>query len=660
MPSFRSQLVYRRTYSRPLEGGRHERFEQTVLRVIRHQRWLWQRAIGRVLNVNEENELATLEQLLLERKVAVSGRTMWLGGTDTAKTREASQFNCSFLKVQTVFDVVDAYWLLLQGCGVGFEPVVGTLNGFTEPLEVEFRRSMRTPGDGHMAVEGNQEFDIMNDHYIVVGDSAEAWAKAIGKLMAYKGRNKLVIDTTQIRAAGQRLGGYGWISQGDAALVTMIEGIVEVMNARAGELLRRVDIVDIMNMLGTSLSSRRAAEIALVPATDAEALDFATMKKNYWEKGKPWRAQSNNSLVFWHKPSRTELHGIFMTMLDAGGSEPGFINAVEAKRRAPWFKGVNPCAEILLGDKSFCNLVEVDWGKFINDPEGLFTAIGYAARANYRQTCVNLRDGVLSSAWHESNEFLRLCGVGATGLAKWLAGFNQEHRDKFAAETMKYAKIVARKCADHMADALGLPRAKAVTTIKPSGTMSKLMDTTEGVHKPLGRYVFNNINFSKHDPLVQKLHVAGYAMFNNPLDPEGVVVTIPVDNGNLGWDKVEGGIEVNLESAVDQLDRYKLVMEHYVDHNCSITVSYDPSEVPEIVDWLDRNWDTYVGVSFILRNDPTKTAKDLGYPYLPQEVVTKKDYDEYVAKLADIDIDADTGDEMIDMEDCEGGVCPIR
>ena len=114
-----------------------------------------------------------------------------------------------------------------------------------------------------------------------------------------------------------------------------------------------------------------------------------------------------------------------------------------------------------------------------------------------------------------------------------------------------------------------------------------------------------------------------------------------------------------METAIDQLERYKMLMDSYVDHNASITVSYDKSEVPAIIDWLDRNWDHYVGVSWLFRNDPTKTAADLGFDYLPQNCVTKEAYDKYCADLKPISLDADTGEDMVDSE-CATGACPIR
>ena len=594
---------------------------------------------------------------MIDRKVCPSGRTLWLGGTEVSKRREASQFNCSFLRVETVHDVVDAYWLLLQGCGVGFEPIVGTLNGFTRPCHLRIIRSTKTDALAKGREQNETEYHGRS-YYVSVGDSAEAWAKLPGKLLAEKRPfEELVVDFSEIRPAGARLKNYGWISSGDGLLAECVESIWRILCLRASHLLTRIDIMDIMNWLGATLSSRRSAEIALVPYGDPEWVDFAKSKKDYWLQNKQ-RGQSNNSLVFYHKPSSAELLDIFDLMLASGGSEPGFINGSAALKRAPWFKGVNPCAEILLGNKSFCNLVEVDLGKFNGDWSGLCSAIRLVARANYRQTCVDLQDGVLQRTWHELNEFLRLTGVGLTGIVRW--EYNKE------AARFKTLHNEAVMGAHKMADELGRPRSKAVCTVKPSGTLSKIMDTTEGLHKPLGRYIFNNVKFSIHDPLVGKCIGAGYRSFPDPNDSTAVLVTFPVE-----WPEVEFDLRamrdhrlmhVNLESAVDQLERYKLLMDNYVDHNASITVSYDPKEVPEIVKWLVDNWDTYVGVSFLLRADPLKTAKDLGFPYLPQEVVDKHTFESYVSTLKPLDIYEETsGDihELVD-EGCSTGACPIR
>ena len=651
--STRAQVITRRTYNRPTsdDGKEFETWQETVARVIDHQEWLWTRAVDRELNDVEYAELYDLEQLMLDRKVLMSGRTLWLGGTNVAKTREASQFNCSFTHVETIYDVVDVLWLLLQGCGVGFKPIVGTLNGFSKPIKnIRVVRSTRTSKGGN---EENVEYWAPDTKTwtIQVGDSAEAWAKSVGKLLAGKyPADTLVLDFSQLRPAGERLKGYGWISSGDAAISTAYTAIADILNGRADSLLTRMDILDIVNHLGTILSSRRSAEIALFDYDQPEWEEFAVAKKDWWLHNNQHRTQSNNSLVFKKKPLKSDLEKIFTMMIEAGGSEPGFINEVEALRRAPWFKGANPCVEILLGNKAFCNLTETDIAKFKGDTAGLHNAVRLAARANYRQTCVNLQDGILQESWHLNNYFLRLCGVGLTGIAM---------RPDMGSYDYEYLKRTATSAAVGMSLELGLPAPKNVTCIKPSGTLSKIMDTTEGVHKPLGKYIFNNVQFSKHDPVVEKLRQANYRVINHPVDDSGVLVTFPVMWDGVPFDKVDGK-EVNLESAVVQLERYKLLQTSWNQQNTSVTISYDPSEAPAIIDWLLDNWDCYVGVSFIYRTDPTKTAKDLGYLYLPQEVVTEQDYREYAQTLGTVDLnDANSFDEITDAE-CATGACPIK
>lgn len=272
------------------------------------------------------------------------------------------------------------------------------------------------------------------------------------------------------------------------------------------------------------------------------------------------------------------------------------------------------------------------------------------SRANYRQTCVDLRDGVLQEAWHQNNQFLRLCGVSLTG---------QAMRPDLTAYDYRVIRNEAVAGAYSMAVELDMPRPKNVTTGKPEGTISKCMDATEGAHKPLARYILNNVAFSGHDPLVGILRKANYRVIEHPTRPSDVVVALPVAWDSVAFTRV-GELEVNLDTAIQQLEHYRTMMASYCEQNQSITVSYSPDEVPAIVDWLFENWDSYVGVSFLLRADPTKTAADLGYPYLPQQPVTKAEYEAYVATLLPVDLEADTGEAMLDIDDCSTGACPVR
>lgn len=674
--SARAKIITRRTYNRPLneEGTVFETWEQTVDRIIDHQRWLWERALTHntmpdvplrditedmtlewvFLNEEQWAELNELRRLLLEKKLAVSGRTAWLGGTWVAKNREASQFNCAFANVETVYDVVDVFWLLLQGCGVGFRPVAGTLTGFRRVIpELEIIRSKNTTDKGP---EQNQELwdPDTKTWTIVIGDSAEAWAKSIGKLIAgnYPAK-KLVIDCSNIRKAGVRLKNYGWISQGDKGISAAYEKIFAILNAKADSLLNEIDIMDILTLMATILSTRRSAEITLLDSTNLMIDEFMDAKVGIWNDGSEitHRSQSNNSVVFWSKPPKSVLFDLFDRINEGGNGEPGIINGEAMRKRAPWAVGLNPCAEILLPNKGFCNLVSIPVSKFRNDAIGMFKAANLAARANYRQTVVDLRDGVLQEAWHLNNEHLRLCGVSLMGVT------GRPDMNDFEYRRLRRA---ATDGAYSMARELKLPYPKNITSIKPEGTQSKCYDVEgEGMHAPLGEYIFNNVAFSVHDPLLDILRAANYNVFNHPYDGTAALVTFPVHNKHTKFTKVDGK-RVNVESAVSQLERYKMLMDSYCDQNVSCTISYDPSETEDIVDWLDKNWDNYVAVSFLFRNDPTKTAADLGYPYLPQEVVTREVWEAYASKLLEVDIDSANSTEELQDDGCVNGVCPIR
>lgn len=649
----RAEIIHRRTYSRPIDEANNvwEDLEETTDRIISHQRWLWERAQGEALSDKQEQELEQLHHVYYNLEASPSGRTRWLGGTPTARNRESSQFNCSFSKVSSAADVVDLFWLLLQGCGVGFKPEMGSLRGFHRPVRVQVLRSK-------LKHKGGQEFTAMRhfgggDYQLTIGDSAEAWARSIGKLLTLPSDcTELTLDFSHIRAGGERLAGYGWISSGDQAIHDSFVQISKILNEANGRLLDDLEIMDIMNLLGATLSSRRSAEITLMDIDNPLASDFIMAKKDHWID-RPWRAQSNNSVMFWSKPSALELKGVFQKMIDGGGSEPGFINAAAAKKKANYFSGLNPCAEILLADKSVCNLSEIDLSKFADEDRwmDLLRTVRLVARANYRQTCVNFKDGVLQDKWHENNDYLRLTGVGITGIVE----------ADFSGDQLAALRTAAHASVDAMADELDLPRSKMCTTIKPSGSLSKVFSTTEGVHKPLGRYIFNNVRFSASDPLLPRLEAAGYDVMEDPYDSEGArIVTFPVAWETIEFTDLGDGKLVNDETALEQLERYKMVMENYVDHNCSITVSYSPDEVDGIIEWLLENWDLYIGVSWIFRTDPSKTAEDLGYPYLPQEVVTKQAYDEYVARISDVDLEGSDTFDLLEGDECSTGSCPVR
>lgn len=651
----RAEATTRRTYNRPLDeaASAFETWAQTIRRSTRdHHKNLWVAARGKELTPAQNAELAELEQLGLKRRSLVAGRTLWLGGTDYAYTRPGCQFNCSYTPLRSVFDMVDAAWLLLNGSGVGGKAAPGVLHGYVRPIpEVEVVPSVRDKD--YKGRPDNVETVADGEWRIAVGDSAAAWAKVVGKLLNPRpaGRvEKLVLDFSEVRGPGGRLKGYGWICNGYRPLADALVKIHGILNRKAGQLLDEIDIGDIHNLFGTVLSSRRSAEILFCDDFRPVLERFKGCKDNYWQTGNDHRRQSNNSVLYWSKPSRAELASVLDHAYHNG--DPAPINAAAAVRKAPWFEGGNPCFEILLSVHGFCNLVTNALPRFGGDLAAVERAVWLVARANYRQTCVDLRDGVLQPTWHQANDSLRLCGVSQTGIVQcdWLTDY-QIRRLRNAAVGGAYS----------MADELGLPRPKAVTTIKPEGTSSKCCDVTEGIHRPVGRHVFNWIAFSKDDPLVGGHADAGYRVIPHPQDPNNVLINFPVEFPGVKFDRV-GGKEVNVEPATAQLDRYLRWNNLYADHNVSATISFDHDEIPAIVDWLDRRWDDgYIGCAFMARVDTTKTAEELGHPYLPQDVVGGAAWHAYADRLRPVDYSKyHTGWFEIDEPGCAGGQCPIK
>jgi ribonucleoside-triphosphate reductase len=671
-----------RTYQRPTDdaGVRLENWSEAIHRsTFKHHLHLQSNAGGR----NIDEELLELEQLGLNRMSTVAGRTLWLGGTDYAYDRACCQFNCTATRVSNVYDFVDGAWLLFNGAGVGFKPQVGTLHGYLRPLKLQIINSQNDKD--YRGPEDNVETPPTADNgwtwTIKVGDSAKAWSKALGKLFGSPHSRKaqtLVVSGENCRGPGGRLKGYGWICNGFPPLAKAMGAIHEILNRKAGNLLDEIDIMDCVNHVGEVLSSRRSAQFCGIDSTNPLVDLFALAKHEYWkclrcgshntksgiclECGGPTnnhRRQSNNSELFWSQPTPKQLLDLLHQCWECGG-DPGIINAAAAQEKCPWFEIPNPCVEIMLG--SFCNLVNNCLPRFKGNIAALERAVYLIARANYRQTCVNLNDGILQPRWHQNNDALRLCGVSLTGIvqAPWMTSYHRR-RLRNAAITGAYS----------MADELGLPRPKAVTTITPGGTISKAMGGTdvgeiaEGIHKPLGQYILNWINFSQHDPLVKVHREAGYKVITNPQDGNNVLICFPVRYDNIKFDRVPHpktgeAMMVNLEPATKQLDRYLVWANEWCDHNPSCTIYYDEQEIPEIAGWLSANWHRgYIATAFIRRTNPLLTPADVKQPYLPQEVVTEGRYNEYEKSLHPVDYTEVTGTyDMID-EGCDRG-CPAR
>lgn len=660
--TLRAEAVDRRTYRRPLlgpDGSVHgyESREDAVKRATRTH-------VTRLLELNNLNPLdyASLldgwEEAVLTGKASPAGRTRWLGGTDVAFDKPECQFNCSFLVVKTPADMAELFWLELCGTGTGAEPIAGSIHKLPGNPQITCCLA-DNPSDfrGNPTTQWVTEGGALR---VTIGDSAEGWVHALQFLLSVNAiYSELILDFTQIRGAGGRLKGFGWLCNGPQAFAKALSNILDIRKSTTGEHLTAIEVGRIINWLGTVLSTRRSAQNLLMDAGNPEVGEFEVLKSQLFHAGNDELRQSNNSVMHYDSPGVAYIAQTIRNCL--GGVDLGLLNLKAAQARAYWFVGTNPCFEILLADCGFCNLVDVNLAA-IDDSADLMKTIALAAKVNYLQACVDFdKSGMLSDRWTKNNTDLRLCGVGLTGIvqASWLT-------DAHIAQL----RDLARDAANQMAKEVGLEFPAAITTVKPSGTLSKVMareewgEVAEGIHCPLGQYIFNWINFSKHDPLVNVYKEANLEVIDHPTDPEGVLIKFPAEYRNIDTFVEKDGLMVNAESALTQYERVARFNKLWCDHNASCTLYVEEAEVDELAQRIHDDWDKnlFTSLSFGWKADPTATPEDYNQKYLPQQVVSEEEFTAYTSRLETPDFSGieEAIEFEIDMEECEGGHCPVR
>ena len=663
MPSPMDELgnfVYYRTYSRYLaELGRREYWWETVARAVDYNCSL--------VETTTKEEAKVLYDNVFHLRQFLSGRTLWTGGTEVSKLFPMSNFNCAFQVVDTISAFHDLLYLLMIGSGVGVritEQDVAKLPNFRNNYTLTFKE--------YEPIKNRYEFSSLSINHnvakIVVGDSKNGWSDAMKFFMSliteshYRRIEDIIIDFNSVRPAGEKLKTFGGTASGHEALLNMFKKIDKVFkNKEVSDKIKikPIDCMDICNIIGEGVvvgGVRRTAEIVLFDPTDRDCLDA---KSNlYTEVEGNWivnqnlihRSMSNNSIYYESKPERAEIKHLLEKMRYSG--EPGFVNAEAASKRRVAFKGVNPCAEILLDSKGMCNLTTVNVMAFVQgenlDIEGLIDAQALSARSGYRMTMVELE----LPEWDVVQQRDKLIGCSLTGWQDMVNAVHMPMEDQ--AYLLKVLRDVAQMAAEEYAESLNSHAPILVTTVKPEGTLSQLPVVSSGVHYSHSPYYIRRIRVNSHDPIVKVCEELGY-----PVLPEvgqewdtckTKVVEFPV--------KAPEGTTKNDVSAIEQLENYKMFMENYVDHNCSITVHVRDHEWEEVEEWLWEHWDDVVAVSFL-------SLDDNFYDLLPYEEITVEQYNERKEQMVPFVpalISKYETDEVVELlEDaCASGSCPIR
>ena len=540
-----------------------------------------------------------------------------------------ANYNCAFTVINDFVAYHDLFYLLMVGSGVG----VRVLKSDAEQLP-PVRTDLTILHKSYDPVPTGERLEYTNLTFhrdtatLAIGDSKEGWAQALSRYFElitnreYEGITTLVVNYDSIRPKGERLKTFGGTASGSGSMMTMLDKIHKVVTAagaRDGAVrtqLRPIDLLDIANIIGENVVSggvRRTSEIGLVDADDETCIQAKSnlyrQVNGHWEidKSIAHRQMSNNSIFYRKKPTREKLHWHIQQMRYSG--EPGWINEEAGLKRRPNFCGCNPCGEILLDSNGLCNLTTVNVMAFVQedgtlDRAGLLEAQRLSARAGYRMTCRELE----MYRWDRVQKRDRLLGCSLTG---WQDMVN--------------------------------------------ATLSLLPTVSSGAHYSHSPYYIRRVRITATDPLCRVCEELGYPVLpevgQDPKDPTTKVLEFPV---KAPAGRVKGDV-----TAIEQLENYKMLMEHYVDHNCSITVHVRENEWEDVEQWVWDHWDDVVALSFLSYDDSF-------YELLPYEEIDRAEYERRKAEMPPFNpallcrYEHEEAELDIGASDCVNGVCPIR
>ncbi|MDO8593298.1 MAG: ATP cone domain-containing protein [bacterium] len=635
------EFVYLRTYAKWIpEEGRRETWIETVDRYISFMR----ENLGAKLT---EKEYAELRTAILKQEVMPSMRLMQFSG-DAARRCNACGYNCTFTAPVKLEDFAEIMYLSMQGCGVGFA---------VESQNVEQLPQIM-----------KQKGIMLPTH--VIPDSKEGWCDALtlGLSTWYAGKD-IVFDFSQIRPAGARLKVMGGKASGPDPLKSLLAFARERVLARQGRRLRAIDVHDITCKVGECVVAGGVRRTAMISLSDLDDTDMRDAKKGQFYMTDPHRAIANNSAVYETQPTNTELMDEWVALMKSGSGERGIFNrgslaVTLPKRRVDYFKklgfvnadgavqgsiGTNPCAEIILQSKQFCNLSEVIARAHDTEASLVKKARLAAILGTYQSTLTKF--GYISKEWTDHCEAERLLGVSITG--QWDSPVARQ------AEVMRKVRDVAVKTNATYAKRFGIEQSMAVTAVKPSGTVSQTFNCASGIHPRHAPYYIRRVRISATDSLFKMMRDQGVPYYpevgQSMEEANTYVLEFPVKAPDHSK---EARFKDNL-SAMEQLEYWKKVKLNFTEHNPSATISVSENEWIGVVDWIQKNWDIIGGLSFLPRSNHV-------YRLAPYEAITKEEYEDRLARFPKVDYSKLYAYERQDETEmkkelaCAGGVCEIE
>ena len=615
--------TFKRTYSRPMKSGKTEEWEDTVDRIID--------AANKQLNCGFEDwQLAELKDIHMQLKGTVAGRFLWQLGTKTVdQLGLPSLQNCSFVVVDDpIRPFTWAFEMLMLGSGVGFN--IQKEHVYQLP---KVRRKVKvTRKDA-------------NDADFIVPDSREGWVDLLKKTLeaSFVTGDGFTFATHLIRPAGTPIQGFGGTASGAEPLSRGIQQINEVLNNRSGKRLRPIDCLDIMNIIGSVVVAgnvRRSAQIAIGDYDDLEYL-----KAKRWDLGNipNWRAMSNNSIAC---DDFSKLPEEFWEGYNGNGEPYGLINLDSSRIQGrtgetqypdPDVMGYNPCAEQSLANFETCCLAEI-YLPNIESKEELRKVMSYLYRVNKHSLAIKCSVKETEDIVHKN---MRM-GIGVTGYLQ-----STEEQQSWLSEAYTWLRAYDKEHSQEM----GFPASIKLTTVKPSGTLSLLAGVTPGAHPGYSQYYIRRIRMASDSQLSKVCRENGYNIeyvrnFDGTEDHSTVVVEFPCSfpSGTKFADDM---------TAIDQLEVIKRLQQEWSDNSVSVTIYYRKSELDDIKAWLSENYVNVKSVSFLLHSEH-------GFDQAPLEEITFEKYNEMKEKVNPItSLDHISFDE-VQIDECEGGACPVR
>lgn len=613
------EIVYRRTYARVKEDGKLEDWVDTLRRCVEGAQ-----EIGAKYTVEEAERLF---DHLFNLRCLFGGRMLWQLGTETVrKFGLASLLNCWFVSMRDYEDFCFVFEHLMLGGGVGFS--------------IKREDIMELPRVKKEVVITHER---ANDTDFIVPDTRQGWVDLLRRVLRsyFETGKGFTYSTILVRSAGTPIKGFGGTASGPQILIDGIAKICGVLNARAGKKLRSVDVLDINNIIGSVVVAgnvRRSAEIAI-----GDPDDYLYLRAKRWDLGDipNWRAMSNNSIYAdsFDQISEDVWHGY------QGNGEPyGFINLPLSKRKGRLTdditdncEGYNPCAEISLADGEACNLCEI----FLNNSESYEQFVDCAKLLYKTQKAIWTLPALYNKTQDIIEKNMRI-GLGQGGICQSL--------DKLEWSDPCYREL--RAFDKEWSKLNGWPESIKLTTVKPSGTLSLLAGATPGVHPAYAQFFIRRVRMQSNDPLVEFCRARGYHVeyatyFDGTEDYNTRVVSFPCMSQ-------PGTILAKDMSAVRQLELVKQLMTTWADNSVSVTVYYKREELDEIKEWLAQNYqDSIKSVSFLLHSEH-------GFSQAPYEEISELEYNLMVAQLKDTKREFTPGYEMLALDECSTGACPVR